>query len=303
MDQIVIILVHYNTEKETDECLASLSELKASSEFETKVLIVDNGSLETYRLKKKLQRKNFEVIRSEKNIGFTGGNNLGIWYAKEHYQPTYFVLLNSDTTVAPDFLHQLYREAKNQARLSIISPKIYFSPGREYQSNYDKTQKGRVLWYAGGSVDWRHLTAFHRGVDEVDRGQFDMVEETEFCTGCCLFIPAEIINQVGALDKRYFLYFEDVDFSLKVQEAGYGLKFCPASVVWHKNAGSTGGSGSNLHQYYQNRNRLLFTMMHGPARSRITALKLAWRFLKSSSIQRKAVLDLLLGKLGKQSII
>jgi len=300
---ISVVIVNYDTPKLTFECLESLQSIKTDG-FDYNIVIVDNGSQKELKLPTKLKKQNLELIRTDNNIGFTGGNNLGISYAVECYNPDYFLLLNSDTTVTPTFLNELFLALQGEDRGIAVS-KIYFENGYEFhKKSYKKQELGKVIWFAGGTVDWPNLTAFHRGVDEVDYGQFDHLEQTDFATGCCMLIKRELIEHVGILDKRYFLYLEDVDYSLRAIKKGYKIIFCPKSVIYHKNAGSSGGSGSMLHQYYQTRNRLFFFLKYATLKHKLTAVRLSISFLlKGLVTQRKAVFDLLFGKMGKQPII
>lgn len=304
MDTIALILVHHNTFKDTRECLTSLAQISAKG-FKYRIIIVDNGSQEPFVLPRALERQEIEVIRSESNLGFTGGNNLGITYARDKYEPDYFLLLNTDTVVDPEFLSSLYKRSEQENNTGLVTPKIYFAPGFEYhQKRYRKAQQGKVLWYAGGSIDWSSLTAFHRGVDEVDRGQFELQQESEFATGCCLLIPRVVIETIGLLDKRFFLYFEDTQFSLRCLAAGVKIYFEPTAIVWHKNAGSSGGAGGPTSEYYQTRNRLLLALEYAPVKVKITALRLAFQFLFSGNqYQRKAAIDFIFQRYGKQQIV
>ncbi len=300
---ISIIVVNYDTTKLTLECLASLEQIE-HSKFDYNVVVVDNGSQQELKIPVKHRRDNLELIRTDNNIGFTGGNNLGVTHAAQKYNPDYFLLLNSDTTVTPAFLEELFLSIQGADRGIAVS-KIYFEKGCEYHADsYDAKQKGRVIWFAGGTIDWPYLTAFHRGVDEVDRGQFDHLSTTDFATGCCMLIKREVIAEVGLLDKKYFLYLEDVDYSVRAKQKGYKIVFCPKSVIYHKNAGSTGGSGSGLHRYYQTRNRGLFFFKYSTLRYKITTLRfMLKKFLKADKIERQAVLDFAFGRYGKQPFI
>ena len=113
-----------------------------------------------------------------------------------------------------------------------------------------------------------------------------------------------MIERVGILDKRYFLYSEDVDYSLRVKRAGYAVLFVPKSIVWHKIGRSSGGAGSKLQQYYQTRNRLLLTFTHGDWKAKLAAVRLILSWIKAgSSAERQGVTDFILGRLGKQPII
>lgn len=303
---ISLIVINYNTKVDTDECLKSLSAVKTAKDVSFNVVVVDNGSLDEYSLPRSLSpKKQFEVVRSEANLGFTGGNNLGIYYAIEKYNSEYVLLLNNDTTVDPKFLQELLDCSEEHPEHGLICPKIYFYKGNEFhKKSYSRTQLGSVLWYAGGSIDWQHLAAFHRGVDEVDRSHFDTPTETDFATGCAVLIKREVLEKVGTFDKRFFLYFEDVDLSERAKNAGYTIGFCPSSVVWHKNAGSSGGSGSSVHNYYIARNRLLFAVKHGSIKTKLVGLRVLLQYaLMGSYYERMAVADLLLRRFGKQPIV
>jgi GT2 family glycosyltransferase len=128
-----------------------------------------------------------------------------------------------------------------------------------------------------------------------------MVESTPFVTGCSLAARREVIQKIGLLDDRFFLYLEDLDFCLRARNAGWRNIYYPASVVWHVNAGSTGGAGNPLHEYYLTRNRLLVGMRYAPARTKAALLREATRFLLSGSdVKKQAVRDFLFHKWGKQ---
>jgi GT2 family glycosyltransferase len=305
-NHISIIIVNYNTPQETKDCLRSLDDLEVWG-FDYQIIVVDNGSKEPLKLSTNFLRhhSHIELITSASNLGFTGGNNLGIKHAANHYDSDYFLLLNSDTVVTKDFLKEMYLMAKNDPKIGLMSPKIYFYKGYEYHAaSYSPEQLGKVIWYAGGKVDWLNLISFHLGVDEVDRGHFDEPHQTDFATGCCMLISREVVERIGTLDNRFFLYSEDVDYSLRVKRAGLKVYYCPNASIYHKIASSTGGVGSQLQQYYQTRNRLLLSLKHGWKRRRLTAIHLALRLLtKGSASERKAVLDLLKSKLGKQHYV
>ena len=304
MPHVAIIIVDYNGEAETRECLKSLQALNHDT-FSFSVTVVDNGSKEPLKISEEDMPKGTTIIRSDANLGFTSGNNLGIKQALQETDPDYFLLLNNDTTVDAQALHEMVTCAENNERAGIITPKIFFSSGREYhKQSYLDTERGRVLWYAGGTIDWRNLDAFHRGVDEVDRGHFDHQTESDYATGCAALIPRMILDKVIGFQDEYFLYLEDVDLSMRIIQAGYRMLFCPAAHVWHKNAGSSGGAGSALHQYYQTRNRLYFFFKYGQVRSRLTLSRFVFKLLLCGTpMERRGTLDWILGRMGKQSVL
>jgi len=176
----------------------------------------------------------------------------------------YIFILNNDTEIDSSCLVSLVEAAKLHPKAGILTPKIYYAPGFEFhQDRYTDNEKGKVIWYAGGEVDWVNILGRHFGVDEVDRGQFDKQKEVFFATGCAFLGRREVFEKVGFFDDRFFLYLEDLDFSLRAIKAGFKILFIPQAVVYHKNAVSSGGSGSKLQNYYLTRNRLLFGFKHG----------------------------------------
>jgi hypothetical protein len=151
-------------------------------------------------------------------------------------------------------------------------------------------------------MDWANIIGQHRGVDEADKGQFDKVEETEIATGCCMMIKKEVLKKVGLLDDKYFLYYEDSDLSVRAKKAGYKIVYAPKSIIWHKNAGSAGGSGSALQDYYIIRNRLLFGFRYASARSKLALFRESlFLLLRGRRWQKRGIIDFYLGKLGKGS--
>lgn len=304
MTHVSILIIDYNGQEDTRQCLKSLLKV-THPDFTFSVIVVDNGSKESLTIPANEQSPQTHILRSDANLGFTDGNNLGYNFAQEHYHPDYILLLNNDTTVAPNFLSNLLKCAAQNEKVGLVTPKIYFSPNREFHySSYDAKERGHVFWYAGGSIDWRNLDAYHRGVNEVDRGQFDQQKESDFATGCAVLIPQEIIQKIGFFNPEYFLYLEDVDLSLRAQLAGYPIYFCAEAVVWHNNAGSSGGAGSTIHQYYQTRNRLYFFFHYGSWRVKLTTLSFAFRLLlRGSTTQRRGVFDWLVNRMGKKPLL
>lgn len=295
--------MNYNSSADTLDCLKSVEALRHTN-CRISVVVVDNGSLQPFVIPKSLSPKKYVLIRSQANLGFTGGNNLGIHTAIERFNSDYVLLLNNDTSVSPRLIDVLLNELESHPEMGMIAPKILFAKNREYHNSYSKAEKGSIIWYAGGSLDWKHLVAFHRGVDEIDRNQFKNQHESDFATGCCVLIKREVLEKIGFLDKRYFLYLEDVDLSLRARYEGYAIGYIDEPLVWHKNAGSSDGAGSKIHSYYQTRNRLLFFFLHGSLKIKIKVFLLAIRTLMTgTAIERKAVVHFLLVQFGKQPLV
>ncbi len=302
MTKIAIIIVNYNGEKDTKELLESLKSIK-KVDFELDVIIVNNDfrrggfflpAIATRRRwqagnpphgegQKKTPPYEIKIINNETNVGFARACNQGIQYSLKNGSD-YICLLNNDTVVKPDFLINLLNIFQIEKDCGIVSPKIYFYPGQEFhKSRYIKENLGKVIWYAGGIFDWDNIYGSHRGVDEVDTGQYNKVQTTDYATGCCMFIKRKVIEKIGMLDEKYFAYLEDVDCCVRAKKAGYEIYYQPHAVIWHKNASSSGGPGSKLHYFLQERNRIYFGLKYASLKTKIHLLINAIQFLFSSN--------------------
>jgi len=223
--------------------------------------------------KKSIKATPFEtIIISGLNKGYAHGINIGLKKASEsgiHF----FCILNNDTYFEKDFIDMSMRSLLDHSS-SIIGGKIYYAPGYEYHKDrYSKQDLGKVFWYAGGSIDWNHALTPHRGVDEVDRGQYDKVEETGFVNGALMLLDKSAIDKLGYWDETYFLYFEDSDFCVRAKRMGIKLIYDPRIILWHKNSQSTGGPGSKIHEKYQRINRLRFGIKYAPLKTKLHLIK------------------------------
>ncbi len=299
MSKVFITTVSFNNNPETISFLESLEKVE-KKDIQLFVVVVDNASKDKFKIANKFNNYKLEIIRSEENLGFSGGQNLGIKYSLEN-GADFVIILNNDTILDYAFLAPLINSLKN--KVGIVSPKIYFAKGYEFhKEKYENKDLGKVIWYGGGIMDYKNIIGRHRGVDEVDTGQYDGTSSMDFATGCCMAIKREVFEKIGMLDEKYFLYYEDNDFSQRAKNAGFSIMFQPKSVVWHKNAQSAGGSGSSLQDYYITRNRLLFGLKFVNFRQKVALVKESFKLLaKGRKWQRKGVLDFYLGRLGKGS--
>lgn len=236
-----IVLLNYKGCQDTIECIESLEQITYPN---YRIIVVDNdskdGSEETLRNK----FPQHIIIQSGDNLGFSGGNNVGIKYALEN-RADYILLLNNDTLVEPNFLEPLVEESEKDKSIGIAAGKINYY--------YDKN----IIWAAGGYISEIKGCGYHYGINQEDLGQYDIRQEVSFLTGCIQLIKREVLEKVGLYDEDYFLYMEDVDYCCRVKKTGFKLMYVPKSKIYHKVSAST-GENSPLMLYYMNRNRLLF---------------------------------------------
>lgn len=276
MKSIAICTVVYNEYGVLDEFFQSL---RAQTDTNFRAYVADLSS----KPQQYVYPSFVTAFRSD-NKGYAHGVNEGIWRAKNE-GATRFVVINSDVILEKHFVEQV-QKSLDEHPSSIIGGKIYYAPGFEFHNDrYTKEDLGNVLWFAGGRIDWDHAYTFHIGVDEIDKGQYDTGREVDFITGCCMAYDDTVVNRIGDWDDSYFLYYEDTDYCVRASHKGIKLFYSPSIVLWHKNAQSTGGSGSELHRKYQERNRLKFGLKYAPLRTKLHLAKNA--ILASLSAKEK----------------
>ncbi|OGM05223.1 hypothetical protein A2715_04690 [Candidatus Woesebacteria bacterium RIFCSPHIGHO2_01_FULL_39_32] len=300
MVKVFVVILNWNRPDDTVECLESINRLSVVG-YQLSVVVVDNASSDDSIEKIQNDKLKFKIIENKENLGFAGGNNVGIKYAIKN-GADYVMVLNNDTIVHPDLVLRIIEATKKHSNFGVASPKIYFEREFEFhKERYKKDDLGKVIWYAGGQIDWDNVYGKTRGVDEVDKGRYDEVEETDFATGTCMFLSRKALEKVGLFDEKYFMYYEDTDLSLRIKKAGFKVLYIPKAVVWHKVAQSS-GIGSKLNDYFTTRNRLLFGMRYARLRTRFALYKESLRLLVTArEWQKRGILDFYFGRFGKGS--
>lgn len=281
---ISIIILNWNGWKDTIECLESLYQIDYSN---YNVIVVDNGSsdesvdkIKEYcqgKIKvessffeydplnkpikileyteEELKTKNDKIklieslppsekiilIKNKENHGFAEGNNIGIRFALNVLKSDYVLLLNNDTVVDRKFLNELINVAESNPQIGAVGPKTYF---------YDN--ENMIQWAAGGFMDPKYFKVESIGSFEIDNGQYDENRELDYIVASCVLCKREVIEKAGLLDHSYFMYFEDVDWSIKILRNGYKCYYAYKSKIWHK----MGVSSSNCFKtryYHMNR--------------------------------------------------
>ncbi len=261
---VAILIVNWNGREDTLECLRSLANLTYSN---YRIILVDNGSTDRSVVDVKAEFPNVKVIRSERNLRFAGGNNLGLRDVLDK-KDDFCLLLNNDTLVEADFLKHMVKTAQSDERVGMVGPKILYHPRQD------------VIWFAGGVLKpaWGYVR--HFGLRQVDSDQYNSNLVVSFLTGCCLLIRREVIEEVGLLDEGFFLYSEDADYCIRVNKNGHKLFYEPKARIYHKLSRSTGGAYNpeKWKRRYQSLFRLVRKHTH-PITWPLFLLNLIWEFI------------------------
>ena len=234
--EVSIITINYNGQ---DDTRALIESIPFNENME--VIMVDNASKnqEADIIAKRFPQ--VKVLKSKRNLGFAGGNNLGIQAA----QGKYLFLINNDTFFKDFNVQALIDRMESSPDIGIVCPKIRFAWGNKsiQFAGYSKLSTVTVRNYA-------------IGFNEDDHGQYDIANSTPYAHGAAMFIRRDAINKVGLMPDCFFLYYEELDWSMMFTRAGYQIWYEPACTIYHKESQST-GQNSPLRTYYLTRNRLL----------------------------------------------
>ena len=238
---ISFITINLNGLNDTIELIQSLKYHCKGFRFE--IIVVDNGSKSDEYIGLGKQFPDVTIVRSDINLGFSGGNNLGINIANGRY----LFLINNDAFLVDDSIVELVKFMDSNDNASAASPKIKFqSPENTIQfAGYTPLTKFSIR---------NRLIGYY----ELDNGQYNFPSETPYTHGAAMILRRSVIKEVGLMPEIFFLYYEELDWCTKMTNKGFSLWFVPAATVIHKESRST-GQGSYLRSYFIVRNRLLYS--------------------------------------------
>ena len=249
---IAVILVNWKKYNLTSKCIDSLNK---SNYKNFKIILVDNEYSEKSLIDLRNKHKELIVFKEKNNLGFAGGNNIGIRYALEN-DYDYIMLLNNDTEVTQNFILPLVERIEKDHFLGAVQPLIL---------NFSNKS---IIWNAGGKLNkFLGLTSTRLNNNKLNSSiVFD--DYTDWISGCCILIKSEILTKVGLLDEKFFTYYEDVDWSLRMKSLGYDLGFVKESIIYHHGSSSSknkktkeGVISSKIH-YFNIRNHILLLKKH-----------------------------------------
>jgi GT2 family glycosyltransferase len=269
--KVSIILLHLDNIECLLDCIDSLNEVSYPN-FD--IIIVHNGPKNETLLKtlNPVSQHIREIIDTGENIGFAKANNIGMRKALQH-NADYVLLLNDDTVVAEDFLTILVNAGEENNDAGMLGPYIFF---------HSEPEK---IWFAGARFDERSSSVTFPRARETVKDNTLLSEEADFITGCAVLAKKKTIEKIGLLDERFFIYWEDTDWGLRVKKTGQKNLVVPQAKIWHKVSVSTGGQESPRRIYLKTRSHFLLTRLHAPKAKGKLIIKairdVAWLLLKS----------------------
>lgn len=255
---ISIIVLNWNGKTDTVECINSLQGITYKNYT---IIVVDNGSTDDSVDVLKNTFNDIVILETGTNLGYAGGNNIGIEYAM-NAGAEYIFLLNNDTIVAPDILDHLLTSSSKHPKAAVLGAQILF---------YDEPN---VIWCNGGEWSNKDLSFKLSGYREPVDSHNTTCAVTDYVCGCAFFVKSDRFMDIGLLDDDFFLTYEETDWCYRAKQRGYVPMIVNDAKVWHKISVSFGGNQSPLAKYFMTRNKLLWAKKHLPIGQRV---KVHWK--------------------------
>ena len=252
--KVLIITINWRQPHTTLECVATLQSLTYPNK---EILVIDNGSNDNSVSILQKETTNFTLLCNPDNVGFAAGVNIGLDYAKKHHFP-YALIINNDAFPAPEMLTQLIKATNPD--IALLTPLIFY----EHQP--------QTIWYGGGRQDPQLLEL--RGRQQGQPIQKTRIEshDVDYVLGACLLINLAIVPTVGLMNEQYFMYYEDLDWSIRCRVAGYRLHLSSNAHLYHRVAKSSGGEDSPVRRYHLARSSVIFFHTHAHRGNRFVIL-------------------------------
>jgi GT2 family glycosyltransferase len=240
-----------------EEAVAAVDSLRESAYPGLRILLVDNASRVPVLDLVRRRDPTVATIRNPINLGYAGGNNVGLRAAFEG-GADYALVLNNDARVRPDTVARLVAVARRDERIAAVGAKIL------------RADRPDRLWMAWGEVSWRQSLVRLVGGDQPDGAAFGRERDVDWVSGCALLLARRAVEEIGLFDEDFFAYHEEVDWCARARARGLRIVYAPEAVVLHRGEASSGGGGYvSRKQYFAGRNTVLFVRRHGTAAQRL----------------------------------
>lgn len=283
---LYIIILNYNGWDETVQCIESVRKIKYT---DYKILVIDNASDEVPA--HNMRPEEIEYIRLNQNLGYAGGNNIGIEYAIRK-GAAYICLMNNDIVVESNIFNQLIPQL-DQPDTGVVGPATLF-----WKSDLIHSTGLKINFYTGTAK----ILNYKKKVKDIKESNIDC----DYLEGTCLVFKASLIEQIGYLPEEYFLYFEETEWCCRIKREGLRVVCVPLANIWHKGSSSV-NKISGLKCYFEDRNRILFEKRNAPAGAKIFfsfyfMVQFFYRIIRGKRNIRafRAIMDGLSGRIDKK---
>jgi GT2 family glycosyltransferase len=263
---VFIIVLNWNSWRDTLECLRSLAQLDYPN---YRVLVVDNGSTDGSEERIREAYPALDLLQTGANLGYAGGNNVGIRHALSH-GAAYVLVVNPDVLVEQRTLTTLMEVTLCHPRIGALSPVVRFK------------DKHGTVWFGGSVIHWQEGRVGHTTIQE----DGELCQPCAWASGCCLLMSAKALLEVGLFDHRYFMYYEEADLCQRMSRAGYMVAVCPRANVFHQlSTGETTKHETPGFIYYMTRNSLRFFFRY-VNRHGVSRVQLLWTLYRRYLLNR-----------------
>jgi len=247
---VVVLLLTYNGKKLLQDSIPTYLKNNYSN---FKVVVIDNGSSNGTKDFVKSHFPEVDLIRLDKNRGYSGGFNFGLQYSTKDLNADFVLVSNDDVIADKNLISQLVEVANTNNQIGFVTGKVFF---------YNSDSEGNILQTVGKMSDSYSIVGNHIGGGELDEGQFDKVVERDFIDDVYMLVRSDLIDKTGGYDEDFFMQYEESDWQIRSKKLGYKIYFTPHAKLWHKVGMSTGGKDSPLRNFNYEKSRFMLIRKH-----------------------------------------
>ena len=246
--KVVVLILSYNGKYLLEEAVPSYI---ANDYINYQVVVIDNGSTDDTKSYIENTFSGVKVLRTEKNLGYSGGLNFGLDYAFNDEKADYALITNNDVKADNRVISELVKAAETDEKIGFVTGKVYF---------YDSPQTLQTVGKSEDPIKWNGA---HIGNLEIDKGQYNKISERIFIDDIFMMVTAKLFSEIGGYDTTFKFQSEEYDWQARGKKLGYKIFYTPYAQIWHKDS-MTIGKNSSFKAYYDSRNPMLVILIHKP---------------------------------------
>jgi len=244
--KVIVLILSYNGKDLLKDSISSY----LSNDYENfEVVVIDNGSTDDTKSFVELEWPKISLLRTEKNLGYSGGFNFGLKYAFKEKQADFVLITNNDVKSDSRAISELVKVAKKNSMIGFVTGKVFYFDKPNVLQTVGK-KEDPVLWNGG-----------HIGHREIDKGQYDSIQERDFIDDIFMLVSKDLYFKIGGYDTEFFLQYEDFDWQARAKKKGFKIFYTPFAKIWHKES-MTIGKMSFRTVFYVSRNHIVVVLKH-----------------------------------------